>query len=124
MHLIHTIDRVPSKPTRRVSLSALLAVALAAGVACAGDDHSSNESTVAQCEQLREHMLDVRLKSAPLTPTMAERHRENLRVSSSASIAWCTSHLTASQTACAMQAQNAVALESCLPAMAPPSTAE
>jgi hypothetical protein len=124
MRSTQSTDNARWIPNRRLTCAPALALAAVLATGCATDNRVPDEVTVAQCEALREHMLQVRLRSATVTPNAAARHRENLRETSSASIEWCTSHVSANQIRCAMQANSPAALENCLPSTTAVSSAE
>jgi hypothetical protein len=102
-------------PSGRVSILSALAALFFVGC----DGERATEPTAAQCAELSDHTLDLRLKEANFSPEIAARHRENLRATSASSAEWCASTLELNQVTCAMRAESVAALESCLPSMTP-----
>ena len=85
-----------------------------ATAACGGAEPES-EVRARQCEQVREHLVDLRLETASgLTPQEVKQHRSALRASlDDGFLARCAETLTESQLSCIVDAKDAAAASAC-----------
>lgn len=88
----------------------LLFVAMALVVACEGDE-AEEPSRLSPCEQLREHMIDLRLADAMRVDKDA--HREALRGALGASFIVGCEKLSDESLACALAAPDSASAAAC-----------
>ena len=90
----------------------LLVMVMVAG--CNGDDGGESERTARPCEQLRDHLVELRLAGARGTPTELAAHREAMqRALGDDFTATCEKTMTTPQIACAASAGDLAAVSEC-----------
>lgn len=97
----------------------LLVLVIAVG--CGGDDANDAERVALPCEQLRDHLVDLRLAGAHGAPKDLAMHREAMqRALGDDFIASCEQHMTAPQIRCSTSAGDLAAVSACsTPAIQP-----
>jgi len=96
------------------------ALMLALFVSCAGNSDDSGLAEGPRCEQLRDHLVDIRLADAHVaTGVDREAHRAAMKTSlGSEFVASCTGKLTESEVSCALRATDAAGAAACSSASA------
>jgi hypothetical protein len=94
----------------RIAASFLL-VTLAA---CSADETSEEERTASPCEQLRDHLVELRLEGATGTPDELAQHRAAMtRALGDDFVVSCEDSLDATQIACSTSATDLAAVSAC-----------
>jgi hypothetical protein len=83
--------------------------------ACGADDASSEEErTASPCEQLRDHLVDLRVGTATGTPDeLVQHHAAMTRALGDDFVTSCEDDLDAAQIACATSATDLAAVSAC-----------
>ncbi len=98
-----------------------LALLVLLSAACAqGDPVDEDERRTRECERLRDHSIDLRLRAAPRPAGMSDeevnRHRATLAAAAGPRfVDDCKSNWKDAQIACAQAAPNLDSLRACLP---------
>ncbi len=96
---------------RRATRYALLLFTLAA---CSADDASEEERVGSPCEQLRDHLVDLRVRDATGTPDELAQHRAAMmRALGDDFVVSCEDNLGPTQIACATAATDLAAVTAC-----------
>jgi hypothetical protein len=93
----------------------LSALALARALAACGTEETSDEErTLSPCEQLREHLVELRVSGATGTPDELAQHRAAMtRALGDDFVASCEDNLDSTQIACSTAATDLAALSAC-----------
>ena len=105
---------------RKIPVLVLVAIASIGG--CNGDDEAEVDQVVRPCEQLRDHLVDLRVDSASGKPDEVAQHRAAMRHALGDDfVASCERQMAASEIACASKAADFAAVTACSqPAAASP----
>jgi hypothetical protein len=95
--------------------TAFLLLALAAcGANDVADDVSKDERVASPCEQLRDHLVDLRVADATGTPAQLAQHRAAMtRALGDDFVASCEDNLDSQQIACSTAATDLAAVSAC-----------
>ena len=82
--------------------------------ACGAEDASTEERAASPCEQLRDHLVDLRVGNATGTPDQLAQHRAAMtRALGADFIESCEENLDATQIACSTSATDLAAVSAC-----------
>ena len=99
---------------RSIALRSIVLVSLLAG--CGGEEEDDAGARAAQCERLRDHLVDLRLATATNLGKEIEQHRAALAQALGPQfVDGCTKSMSEAQVTCALAAQDSDAATECNP---------
>ena len=108
--IVHRVEEL----MRRIAALGFLAIWILGG--CGGDGESEAERIVEPCEQLRDHLVDLRVEGTRGTPDEVAQHRAAVRQAlGEGFVASCEQRMAKDEVECASKASDFAAVTACSP---------